>query len=52
MGWLKGTTLEERDSLAREAASLGGGAADGAAAGHHWSVMRSVFNNVFWSEAY
>lgn len=52
MGWLKGTTLEERASLALEAASLAGPAADGAAAGHHWSVMRSVFSNVFWSEAY
>lgn len=52
LGWLTGTTAEERDSLARQAAGPAGLAADVAAAEHHWTVMRYVFSNVFWSEAY
>ena len=52
MGWLRGLTAGEAAALKREAAGPAGGAADAAAAAHHWTVMRSVFSSVFWSQAY
>lgn len=52
MGWLLGLTAEEQAQLQREASGPAGGAADAAAAAHHWTVMRSVFSSIFWSEAY